>query len=736
MENGVTSGSIDSREDFEATPRGQYKYWSEEISASESSRRKWHKEANKIHNRYVDKRSDIDSSERYEGHAFRLNLFHSNTKTLSSIVYGNLPKVDVSRRYADPNDDISRVAGEMMDRLLNLDIQQDGERYNEVLKSCLQDRLLPGLGCARLRYEVETEQKENEMGQMEEQITFEDASVDYFHWKDLLWGWGRNWAELPWISFRVYMNKDEVTERWGEDIAKELTYQPQTVNDSNRNKDGLDDPEMSSAWNKAEVLEIWDKVSRKVIWMSKGYDKIIETKDDFLGLENFFPCPPFLLANPTTSLYQPTPDWHMVRDLYQEIDQLQTRIGFLTEAVKVVGVYDASCDESVGRMLKEGNENQLIPVKSWALFAEKGGLQGSIQWMPLADIVAGLDKLIEVRDNTIQLLQRLTGIVDVLRGEGSQYEGAAQTKIKAKNASIPIQALQEEFATFASGIMAIKAEIISKHFQPETIIRQSNVMSTADKDFALQAAQLIKMYSVARLKVAIRPESLAMIDYAELKAERSEYLMAVAQFWQSAAPILKEEPEMKPFFMQMLQWGLAGFKGSSEIEGVMDKAIATAQQKAKAQQGQGKPDPKAQAMQLQLQLEQIKQKGELSKIQAKATADQQAREHDKQSDIHTAMAEHRMKLEEIEAGMYATIAETQAKSEADILLEQLQVQGNVTQTQVSAESEIQKDAASTAMEIEKEQAKTTLKIDEIAASASAKITESNAIKEDTNDAEE
>lgn len=728
------AGTIDSREDFEKTPRGQYKYWMEEVTAAETRLRKWHKESNKIHQRYVDTRREVDSVARDSEQAFRLNLFHSNTKTLSSIIYGNLPKVDVSRRYADPDDDIGRVSGEMMERLLNLDIQQDGERYDGVLKAALQDRLLPGLGCARLRYEVETETKVNpETGLEEEVVSFEDAPVDYFHWRDLLWGWGRQWSELPWLSYRVFMNKDEVTEKWGEKIAGELVYESQKVNDNNQNKDSTEDPEQASVWNKAEVLEIWDKTSKKIIWMSKGYDKIIETKDDFLGLENFFPSPRFLLANPTTALFMPTPDWHMVKDLYKEVDRLQTRIGYITEAVKVVGVYDSSCEDSVARMLKEGNENELIPVKSWAIFAEKGGLDGSIQWMPLADIVAALDKLIEVRDSTIALLQRITGIVDVLRGEGSQYEGVGQTQIKSKNASIPIQALQEEFATFASGIMAIKAEIISKHYQPETIIRQSNIQSTNDKDFAVDAAQLIKMYRVARLKVAIRPESLAMVDYAELKQERSEYIMSMAQFWQSAASILKEDPEMKPFFLEIFQWAMAGLKGSSEIEGVLDKAISTAQKKAAAQQGQGKPDPKAQAMQMQLQLEQMKQKGELAKLQAKAQADAQARDHDMQADIQTAMAENQAKLKEIEAGMYATIAETKAKLEADLLREQASVEGNVVQTNANAEAEITKDAASTAMEIEKESAKTDLKINEIAASASAKITETKAAAESKSD---
>lgn len=734
------SGSLDSRDDFEDTPRGQYEYWNEEVVASQIARRDWHKEAARINTKFLDTRKSGDTADSGEGQAFRLNLFHTNITTLTSMIYGNLPKIDVSRTYADPDDDVSRVGAEMMERMLNLDIQEDGEKYDAVLRSCLQDRLLPGLGCGRVRYEVETEEKPvepqldqfgspiafEEGAEVETIVTFEDAPVDYFHWRDLLWGWARTWSEIPWISYKLYMSKDEVTEKWGDEIAEELTYKSQKVNDTNDTKDSAEDPEMADVWNKAEILEIWDKVSRKVIWMSQGYDKIIETKDDFLNLENFFPSPPFFIANVTTTLYTPTPDWHMAKDLYNEIDRLQTRISIITEAVKVVGVYDAECDQSVARMLKEGNENQLIPVKSWALFNEKGGLEGTIQWMPLGDIVAALDKLRDIRDNTIQLLNQITGMSEVMRGQGGQYEGNEQTKIKAKFSSVRIQSLQDEFAVFASGLMSLKAEVISKHFQPETIVKQSNVMMTADAEYAMPAVQLIKNYQDARLKVSIRPESVAMVDYAELKQERSEYIMAVAQFWQSAAPILKEDPEMKPMMLQMLQWGLAGFKGASEIEGVMDKGIAAAQKRIQEQQGQQKPDPKMAAINAQMQLEQMKQKGDMDRLKAKSQADGMAREHDMKADIMTSRAENESKLTEIEAGMHATMAETKAKLEADLLREQAQVQGNILQTQVTAQSEIEKDAAETSLEIEKESAKTSLKINEIAAAASAKIAEASA----------
>jgi hypothetical protein len=55
-------------------------------------------------------------------------------------------------------------------------------------------------------------------------------------------------------------------------------------------------------------------------------------------------------------------------------------------------VYDSS-SEGIKNMLGSGTDNQLIPVDNWALFGEKAGLKGQIDWMPLGDIVNALDKL-------------------------------------------------------------------------------------------------------------------------------------------------------------------------------------------------------------------------------------------------------------------------------------------------------------------------------------------------------
>ncbi len=722
MDNSNTGASIESRKDYDKTPQGQYQYYSEELKASKFMLQKWHKQADKIVNRYIGKRSANNSQP--QSYTFDLNLFHSNVVTLGSMLYGSTPKIDVSRRYSDPDDDVGRVAATMMERLLNLDVEENGEEMDNVLRSTLFDRLLSGLGVGRVRYELETEMLENEEGKLEKKMVSEKAPIDYIYWGDVLWSWSRSFSEVRWIAFRNWLTKDEVEARWGKHAADNIPLRKQKMSSGDESDR---DPNMDGPWMKAEVWEIWDKTARKVCYMAFGYDKLLEAKDDPLKLTNFFPVAPFFMANPTTSLYAPTPDFTLAQDLYNEIDKLQERISIITEAVKVVGVYDSAASE-VGTMFKQGMDNDLIPVSNWALFSEKGGLKGTIEWVPIAEVVNALDKLISLRDQNIGLLQQITGMSDIMRGSlDNQYEGVGQSQMKAKFGSVRVQALQDQFAFFTSDLMQIKAEIISRHFDPKSIVKMSNMEFSPDKELLAPAVELIKDIDKAKLRVSIRPESVAMVDYAQLKQERTDFINSLAVFLQAATPMLDKAPETAPFLMQLLQWGLAGFKGAQEIEGVIDKAIQATEQAAKQTD---KEDPALAAaekqMQMEMQMQQQKEQAELAKIQAKAQADMGIREADLKADIETAFQQAAAKKVEIEADMHATLAEIQAKMEADIAVEKVQASANIAQTQAGAEAEIGKAVATTEIEIQKEAVKSGLKINEIGVSSAAKIREAKA----------
>lgn len=730
MSNQTEKGSLESRSDFQENPQDQYRYWMRELNSSDTQLRQFRNLGTKIVDRFTGGRraGQEFSGDSRRGSNFRLNLFHSNITTLQSMLYVDLPQVLVTRRFNDPNDDVGRVASLIMERVLTNDLAENGKEYECTFKAALQDRLLPGLGVARVRYEVETDFNP-ETGQ--EKVVFEDAPVDYYHWRDVSWGWGRTFSDLPWIGFRTWMKKDEIRERFGDEAAERVQLKNESVTSnkqeepSNINEDG--------AWRKAEVWEIWDKSKRELVWVSPGYDQILDTKPDTLRLTGFYPCPPFLLANQTTSLYIPTSDYYLAQDLYNEVDVLQTRISIITEAVKVVGVYNRDA-EGVGRMFNEGTDNDLIPVDNWALFAEKGGIQGQIDWVPIEAITEALLRLRELRDEAIGLLQQVTGMSDIMRGElGGQYEGVGQSQLKAKFGSVRVQALQDDLAKFSSDLLQLKAEIISRHFDPQTIARRANVDHTFDMEIVPQALQLLKQPKQARLRVKVKPESVGIVDYSQLKHERSEFMGAVANFLGGLGPLLEQEPGAKPFMLEMIKWTLAGFKGSNEIESVLDKAIEMSNQAAIKQGQEGEEDDedtkkeKAKS-QAQMELEKLKHQNTMQQIQTKAQMDMQIRQQDLQADMQTKKNEVEAEMQRATMEMQSEIAIIRAKAETEVQVEAATSQVNATQNTDAAAAEVQKDGANLQMELIKMQEQTALTMAEAERQAALDIEVAKATK--------
>ena len=659
---------------FPTTESGWNSYWIEEITQAQRRLDTFHARGEKVVKRYIDERGS-------EAEGTRLNLFHSNITTLKSMMFGALPKIDVGRTFQDPDDDVGRVAALIMQRLLTNDIAENGREYTTVLRSVLEDRLIPGLGVARVRYVAEFDAEEGEYGEEEEpgEMLYEDAPADYYHWRDVLWGWCRCWDEMPWLAYRSYMSHDELTKRFGGEVAERVEYKQQIIEGTAKGKQS--GTERAEQMEKAEVWEIWHKSSGCVFWVAMGVDELLEKSEDPLELRGFYPSPPFLLANCTTSLYEPVPDFYLVQDLYNEIDQLEQRIGTITRAVKLAGVYDQSIGE-IGRLVSETMDNDLVPVENWAMMREKGGLAGVVEWFPLEMVVTTLHTLEQVRDSKIALLYQVIGLSDIMRGMGTESStriSAAEQQLKAKFGSVRVQAMQDQFAQFATDLMQIKAEIISRHFDKRTIGFMAVVKGLNREDVPLipQALELIKNHEEAGLRVKIRPESVAMTDYAQLQQERTQFISNLALFMQSAAPLTEQEPSVAPFLLELLRWGLASFKGGNEIEGVIDRAIEqmrSAEPKKQekdnsAQIEQMKSQAKIQQIQASLQADlqkiQASLKADLMLIQAKTSADGQSEVNQAMSQRMIDLSKLEAKIMEIEADTTANIGQTYATLRAD-----------------------------------------------------------------------
>jgi len=637
--------------------------WKEELSAAKRWFQPWHESADKILKRLKDK------GERREGER-RVNLFTAEYLTKRAVLYGKTPQASVSRRWKDPADDLARVGGEMLSRQLNDDIASGDDGYERALGYVLEDRLSIGMGQGRVRYEVETEEVASDVSQpavadavegaalandglgnqgvgspmrpgpvanlapaptgelslgvapdastapqnapLERKAT-ESVKVDYVYWGDFLYSPCKYWEVCRWVAFGADMGPKALKARFSKarfpTVRVEGAKVPLDVNNTTEQKDGQPPP----PWARARVWEVWDKDEKQVVWVTDG-GLVLDVQDDPLGLNGFFPCPRPFVGLTMTDEMLPRPDFVLAQDLYDDLDTLATRMHLLRTALRVVGMYDQS-NTDLAELINDSAENRMIPVKNWAMLGEKGGINGAVQFFPLQEVASTLSALTGEYENLKAQLYEVTGMSDILRGQGSAIQTtAAEQRIKAQFGSARLQAVQEEFARFATALQALKAEVIAAQFEPEEIVRASNMANTADAAIAMDAARFLKD-NASSFRVKVQPESLALSDFAQTQQERMEVVKAIGEFISTAMPMVQMMPQSLPSLVEILQWLVASLRGASEIEGVLDRAKAAWEQ-AQQQPQQAQPPPPDPA----LTLLQAKTQADLQKMQAELTA--------------------------------------------------------------------------------------------------------------------
>lgn len=528
--------------------------WLDALKLAKNSDEKWVKRGKKIIKRYRDDRTSDTGARRY-------NILWSNIQTILPALYGKTPKAQVERRFKD-QDPIGRTASQIIERALQYELDKNQD-FDYAVRSAILDRLLPGRGVNWVRF-VPNEQSQTAEGL----VQYECTPTDYVYWEDYRHSPARTWDEVTWVARRVYLTKQEVIARFGDEYSDvPLTHEPMGVDEMK--KAGSD----VEAMQKAQVWEIWDKSTKKVVWVAEGYQKALDYIDDPYGLDEFWPCPKPLFATQTTDTLVPVPDYTLYQDQAEEIDLLTQRIGLLVKALKVVGVYDAT-QTGVQRMLSEGVENTLIPVDSWAAFSEKGGIKGTVDFLPLDQVVNALQQCYAAREQAKQVIYEVTGLSDIIRGSSVASETATAQQIKSQYASLRLRDLQKHIAVFASEVLRIKAQLMCDLYAPDTLVQMSGIMGTQDAQFVPQAIELIKSEKARNYRIEIASDSLVEMDEATEKQSRMEFLQAVGGYLQQALPAAQQVPELTPLLAEMLLFGVRAFKGGRPMEAAFDTAMA------------------------------------------------------------------------------------------------------------------------------------------------------------------
>jgi hypothetical protein len=656
----------------------EYRRYVAEIDLYEKEFKPWESRGKKVLKLYKDADNTLGKRKRF-------NVLWSNVQTLLPACYARDPQPVAERRFKDA-DPVGRTASEVLERCLSYTI--DCQDMGHTMRQLVTDRLLPGRGVAWVRY-VPTMEGEGDA----ETVAYESAIPDYVYWEDFGHSIARVWEEVSIVWRKVYMTRAKLVQRFG-DVGKliPLDYTPK----------GLKDEKTSEDIKKACIYEGWDKDASQVFFLSKSHPKIIEKKPDPLELTGFFPTPRPLFATLTTDSLVPVADYALYQTQAQELEELTVRIDGLQDALKLRGAYDSSAP-ALAQILA-GAGNKLIPVDNWAKFSEKGGIDGSIQFVPIKEVAETLIALYEAREKSKQDLYEITGLADIIRGNSEPEETATAQQIKGRFAVLRISDTQSDVQRFARDLIRLLGEIIAEHFSLETIKAISGVrLMTAEEKQAkqqeLQLAQetgqqppevppeveemlrqptweevygLLSDQVLREFRIDIETDSTIRTDEDADRVARTEFLTAAGTYIDKAALAMQTAPELGPLLGELLMFGVRSFRSARTLEPVFEDAV-----KKMAQRQPSAMDPEMAKVQgeLQVKREEMEMKAQLSEREQAAQAQQERERMQLEDQRAERDAQRQIEVEREKAQLHKEEAIAVAQIKAGVDLQVAQMQG-------------------------------------------------------------
>jgi len=681
------------------SPEDLVKYWLDELEDSDKTEKDWRDDAKSVVDIYrgEDVAATAVSSDGQKMRRNTFNILWSNIETLKPAIYNKTPVPNVQRRFKD-EDQLGRAVAQVLER--SLEFMVDANDFDAPMSDAVDDYLLVGRGVTRVRY-VPTfgtpEQPEGEIpGEMAEnyeepvgEVVKEEAIAESVAYEDFRRGPANKWTEVPWVAFQHKLTKQDIEEKFGEDVVKSVGI------DVYKDDDNYDTETNRSQDGRTRCWEIWCKETKKVYFIAPSYkDKPLKEADDPLGLSGFFPIPRPIYSLTTTDSLIPVSEYYLYHTLATELNNVTKRIIDILKGLRLRGIYDSRMSE-IGRLMDSG-DNKMIPLDGASQYLDAGGLDKAIWMMPIDKYVSVVNQLYAYRQNLITSIYEITGISDVLRGTSKASETATAQTIKANYGSMRLQRRQREVQRYARDVVRLLAEVIAEQFSIDTLQKMTGLdypteeekammqsqMQMQMQQFQMQAQQMQmqgqqppqppqpdpqmlermekptweQIQQVARddllreFKVDIETDSTIAANDAEQQQNITELLTGITSFLNGIAPAVESGAVPMETAKSLLMAAVRRFKLGTEVESAVDKIGDKPIQNPEQQAGESGEAEMAQQQaemarqQAEQQAEMAKQKMELELAQSKHQMEMQKLEREAQID----QADHQMKMQEIQ----------------------------------------------------------------------------------------
>lgn len=552
----------------------EVKHYAAERVEFEKQAREWRATAKRYTERY---RNDGDSAKKNH----RYSILWANTEILKASTFNRVPKPDVSRRWQMPDDQGQEVAQRtaiVMEKALQFGAD-DKKRFARPINQSNQDAWIGGLGQIR----VKVEQKLQPFDDGSERSVDQRAPLDYVYWDSFRWSPARTWNDVWWVEYDHLMTRDDMranpaTREHANDIPLTVTVSAGHVSARTDDKDHSEPP---SSIGRALIRERWDKRREKRIWLADGWKNVLLKEDPPASFDGFFDCPEPLVYFRTNDIYMPLPHYGFYEALAIELDDVTERLAGLTSMAKACGAYD--------QVMKEFNDIADLPDGVFIPLSQGAGSDKAIKdkvflW-PVDMVVTAIVQLSARQAQLRQIIDDVTGISDIIRGQTSPSETLGAQQLKAQFGDFRLSSPQDEMQRFVEDAVKLQGEVTAEVFEQDTLARISGEQVDGEM------MELMRDEQMRSYRVSVSLDELVQPDEEAQKQRGIEYLGAMQSFFAEALPTIQAFPQMAPLIGAMVKFANRLFNAGRELEEQVDETMdALAQQASQPQEPPG-PSP-------------------------------------------------------------------------------------------------------------------------------------------------
>lgn len=744
---------MDKNKEFDSKkPSREVAHWVDEISAAKKREKDYRKDGEEVIEIYSGKKCD----------QIPFNILFSNVETLLPALFSQTPRPVVKRRFND-NDPIGMAASKAGERMLKylLDTNVEGyETFEESISNATLDALLPGRGITAIKYDAEITDvpSAEEDDEPTPVVQWEQVCTDSRSWNRVYFGYAKKWSKVPWIAYEEYLDEEECERMFGEEVASQIEY-TEGEDDEEEDEHRSKSEENKGSRKTAVVYQIWDKVGdKKIRYISPAYNKgYLKVDDDHLNITGFYNCPrPIQFIKKSNDL-MPVAMYKLYENQARELNSLTLRIQKITKAIKARGAYDGSLGDELSKIM-DGDDNELIPTDKGSSLID-GGLNKSIWFMPVEQLIVVLQQLIGAREACKRTIYEITGISDILRGQSMASETLGAQQIKESWGTLRLKRLQQEVQRYARDTLRIMLEVAASKMSEETWAQATGLpyptafqKAQAQQVMQLMQAQQMQMPQVPdqppqppqqpdpqivqaanspswgeilsvlkddmlrSYKIDIETNSTIDVEATEDQKNVADFMNAMGQLMAGLTPMV--EAQAMPFeaAQSIMLAVVRKYRFGTEVEEQFSNMKAP--QKGNPEAAKAQQEAAAAQQEAQVKMQEMQQQAQLAQMQMQA---------DMQAQMMQLKADQQIEMAKLQAKAESEMAMLQLKAETDA--QKLQMQKSIEQMK----ADIQRD---TALKSAALQGAIQIEVEKIRACAQAQTAAETAMADEENKAAE